>query len=206
MQLRCDNHVGNAGDAAGPDPSGKPVAMAQIKAAAKEALASALGKETPNARVADTPVRKTIPHHPDCGFQSLPHHLRVPGFHWYVVASVRSAPRIHTATRTEAMNGMCGAQTSTSTPASAADPPDPPGRAAAAATPAHVESPVSDSDQSHAALKPKAPPQPPVPYVQPDWGGVPAESFSLEVRVVCSPPPRVPTFQLPVEPSIECAR
>jgi hypothetical protein len=126
-------------------------------------------------RIADPRV---IPHDP--GARRL-------GFHCNVVASVSSAPRIHTATRTKEINGVCEAQASTSTPASPAHPPGPAARAvaAAAATPEHVESPVSDSDPSHAALKHKAAPQPPLAYVQPDWGGVPTESFRLEVRLLC---------------------
>jgi hypothetical protein len=57
-------HAGPCGvHTEGADSSGKPVAMAQIKAAAVAALASALGKDKAPAPPADTPVR----HLPGCG-------------------------------------------------------------------------------------------------------------------------------------------
>jgi hypothetical protein len=66
------------------------------------------------------------------------------------------------------------AQTPTSTPAA-----DQPEEAAVAAAAAFFPS----------APKAKGASQPPVAYVQPDWGGEPSESFRLEVRVCVSTAP-----------------
>ena len=201
--------MGNVGHAAGPDSSGKPVAMAQIKAAAAAALASALGKETPNAPVEDTPVRKSPT---SCGFHSQSHPTNEASHRVSLETSSRQFALLPSSTQPHALRRLTGCA-GLRRPLARLPPrrrirrplppaPPPPRRLHTSRAPCLT--------RTHRMRRstPRRPPNRPLPTFSLTGAACrPSRSvWRCVLFLLLCPTTRAPTFQLPVEPSIECGR